>query len=119
MTSTRRQAASAADGKSLRANGIDGRCGTAQADPEDRNWRSYQASLMEVHVGLITRRGFIRQTALGGTALYGCPLRLVDEFQRMFQSREQNATALDSAAIRKLASEVSGRVITTDAPDSR
>lgn len=75
------------------------------------------SALTEFDHGLITRRGFIRQTALGGTALYGCPLKVVADFQRTFESREQNAGPLDSVAIRKLVSEISGRVITTDTPD--
>ena len=59
----------------------------------------------------ITRREFIQKMTLFGTVLYGRPLR------RMFESREPNASRLDSAAIRKLASELTGHIITTDAPD--
>ncbi len=35
----------------------------------------------------------------------------------MFEARQQNAAPLDAAAIRKLASEITGHVITTEAPD--
>ena len=49
--------------------------------------------------------------------LYGCPIKVLADVQRMFESREQNAAPLDSAVIRKLASEISGHVIATDAPD--
>ena len=35
----------------------------------------------------------------------------------MFEAHEPNAAALDSATVRKLASQIAGRVITTDAPD--
>jgi hypothetical protein len=65
----------------------------------------------------LTRREFVRQTALGATALYGCPPRVLADVQRMFESHEQNAAPLDSAAIRKLASEISGHVITPEAPE--
>ncbi|HKF45852.1 MAG TPA: FAD-binding oxidoreductase [Terracidiphilus sp.] len=57
-------------------------------------------------MSLITRRQFIQQTALASAALYACPKTL--EAQRV----EQSATPLDPAAIRKLASEIVGRVIT-------
>ena len=64
-----------------------------------------------------TRREFVRQTALGATALYGYPPRVLADVQRMFESHEQNTAPLDSAAIRKLASEISGHVITPVAPE--
>ncbi len=65
----------------------------------------------------LTRREFVRQTALGATALYGCPPGVLADVQRMFESHEQNAAPLDSAAIRKLASEISGHVITPEAAE--
>jgi|SRR5579872_7251866 len=64
-------------------------------------------------MALITRRKFVRQTAFAA-ALYGCSSA---EAGRMFDKREQGATPLDSAAMRKLASEITGHVITTDTPD--
>jgi hypothetical protein len=36
---------------------------------------------------------------------------------RIFEEREQNAASLDAAAIRKLASQITGHVITPEAPD--
>jgi hypothetical protein len=35
---------------------------------------------------------------------------------RIFEEREQNAASLDAAAIRKLASQITGRLITPEAP---
>jgi hypothetical protein len=66
---------------------------------------------------LITRREFVQQTTFAAATLYGCPLKVTADFHRMFESREQNVAPFDSAVIRKLASEIRGRVITTDAPD--
>ena len=66
---------------------------------------------------VITRRKFIQQTALAGAALYGCPTKTLADVQRTLESREQNAASLDSAAVRKLASEITGHVITTDTPE--
>jgi len=64
-------------------------------------------------MALITRRDFVRRTAFASAALYGCPA----EAQRMFETNEQDATSLDSAAIRRLASGITGHVITPDASD--
>jgi FAD binding domain-containing protein/berberine-like enzyme len=65
---------------------------------------------------LITRRHFVRQTAFAA-ALYGCPVRGIGEARRLFEADEQNHAPLDTEAIRKLASEVVGHVITPDAPE--
>ena len=65
---------------------------------------------------LITRREFVQQTALAA-ALYGCPDNALAEAQRIFKRCDQNAASWDSAAIRKLASGITGHVITPDAPD--
>ena len=62
-------------------------------------------------MALITRRKFVQQTTFAAATLYGCPVEAV------LKRREQHAASLDSAAIRKLASEISGRVITNDASD--
>ena len=65
-------------------------------------------------MAVITRRGFIQQTALGATALYECRSKVLADVQRMFESHEQNAAPLDSAAIRRLGSTIVGSVITPD-----
>lgn len=65
-------------------------------------------------MAVITRRGFIQQTALGATALYECRSKVLADVQRRFESHEQNAAPLDSAAIRRLGSTIVGSVITPD-----
>jgi hypothetical protein len=65
-------------------------------------------------MAVITRRGFIQQTALGATALYECRSKVLADVQRMFERHEQNAAPLDSAAIRRLGSTIVGSVITPD-----
>lgn len=57
---------------------------------------------------LTTRREFVEQTAFAAAALYRWPVEPLASTQN---------TPPDSAAIRKLAAEISGRVITADAPD--
>jgi hypothetical protein len=64
-----------------------------------------------------TRRRFVQQTALAAATLYAHPIQALAEARQLFQAREQNASPLDPAAIRKLASELTGHVITPDAPD--
>src|SRR5580704_17385778 len=63
-----------------------------------------------------TRRQFVQQTALAAAAIYGSPINLPGAGQ-IFGGREQNAAPLDAAAIRKLTSQISGHVITPEAPD--
>ena len=57
-------------------------------------------------MALITRRQFVQQTAISAGAHYSFP----------FQPGKGKAS-VDPAAIRKLASQVGGRVITPDATD--
>jgi FAD/FMN-containing dehydrogenase len=64
-----------------------------------------------------TRRQFVQQTAFAAAALYGRPIEALAGTRRMFEAREQNAAALDATAIRKLASQISGQVITPETPD--
>jgi len=64
-------------------------------------------------MSLINRRQFIQQTAFASAALYACPKNLDVQAKAV----EQSATPLDLAAIRKLASEIVGRVITPNGPD--
>jgi hypothetical protein len=68
-------------------------------------------------MALITRRQFVQQTAFAAAALYGRPLELLGEERRILGERDQNAAALDPAVIRKLASQISGHVITPEASD--
>ena len=64
-----------------------------------------------------TRRQFVRQAAFASAALCGHPFKALAEARGIFRPREQNVAPLEGAAIRKLASEITGQVITTDAPD--
>src|ERR1700731_2792796 len=66
---------------------------------------------------LTTRREFIQQTALAAAALHGRSIEALAGARRLFEAGQQNATSLDAAAIRKLASQISGHVITPEAPD--
>jgi hypothetical protein len=63
----------------------------------------------------ISRRQFIQRTALTAAALYASPKTL--EARPTAKGVEQSAAALDSAAVRKLGSQLSGRLITTHAPE--
>lgn len=66
----------------------------------------------------LTRRQFIQEAAWAAAALYGRPFEALGEPPGAFQAREQNATTpLDPAAVRKLASQINGQVITTDTPE--
>jgi hypothetical protein len=64
-----------------------------------------------------TRRRFVQQTAFGVAAVSWCPVRALAEAGRLFGVRKQSDTPLDPATIRKLASEITGHVITTDSAD--
>src|SRR5215467_151225 len=63
----------------------------------------------------ITRRQFIQQTTFAAAAL--CASSKSVAAQLASNGVAQKAAAVDSAAVRKLASQLSGRVITTHAPE--
>jgi FAD/FMN-containing dehydrogenase len=63
----------------------------------------------------ITRRQFIQQTTFAVATL--CASCKAVAAQLVSNGVERNAPAVDSAAVRKLASQLSGRLIATDAPD--
>ena len=65
---------------------------------------------------LISRRQFVRRTAVAAAALYG-PAKAPAGVRRIFGISEQNSAPLDAPAIRKLASEIVGHVITPEASD--
>lgn len=67
-------------------------------------------------MGRTTRRQFVQQTALATAALCGRPLHAI-EARGIFAARGQNPAAIDSAAVRKLATQVAGRIITPQASD--
>ena len=68
-------------------------------------------------MALITRRRFVQRTAFAAAALYGRPMKLLGGGRGIFGEREQNTTPVDAAAIRKLVSQITGHVITPEAPD--
>jgi FAD binding domain len=60
---------------------------------------------------LITRRHFVRQAAFAA-AFYVCPVRAIGESRRLLDADDQNGALLDAETIRKLTSNIAGRVIT-------
>jgi FAD/FMN-containing dehydrogenase len=69
-------------------------------------------------MALTTRRQFVQQTVFtAAAALYGRPIQQLAGVRRIFDACEQNAAPLDAAAIKKLASQITGQVITPEAPD--
>lgn len=66
-------------------------------------------------MAFISRRQFVQQTAFAAAGLCGCPMEALAGTPWAFEAREQSATRLDAAAIHKLASEITGHVITPEA----
>jgi hypothetical protein len=67
-------------------------------------------------MALITRRQFLHQTAFSAGALYGFPFKPFEGTDILEQSGAK-AALVDAASIRKLASKITGHVITRDASD--
>jgi len=59
-------------------------------------------------MAVITRRQFVQQTTLAASAVYVHPI---------FGTYEESSAIVDAAAIRRLASSITGHVITTESPD--
>src|SRR5215470_14047248 len=68
-------------------------------------------------MALITRRRFVQQTVIAAAALYGRPMKALAGTRCIFGTREQNSVPLDAAAVRKLASQITGHVITAESRD--
>jgi hypothetical protein len=68
-------------------------------------------------MALITRRRFVGLTAIGATTLYGRPIQVLADTPGVFEATEQSAVPLDAAVIQKLASQITGSVITPESPD--
>jgi len=60
-----------------------------------------------------TRRQFLRQTAFASAALYGRQFARAEPVS----TADYDAAPVDGAAVRSFASQITGRVITTDGPD--
>ena len=80
--------------------------------------RAYQRRLtLKSIMALISRREFIQQTAFAAASLYRCPVEAIAKAKRMLETGQGNAASFDAAAVRKLASEIAGHVITPDASE--
>src|SRR5260221_10031740 len=66
---------------------------------------------------LTNRRQFVQQTAIAAAALYGCPIEGLADARRISEAGEPNAAPPDAAAVRRLSTQLTGRVITPDAAD--
>jgi hypothetical protein len=66
-------------------------------------------------MALISRRYFVQRTAFVAGALYGHPSKVFAD--TIFAVSKEYTAPLDAAAIRKLASKITGHVITPDGPD--
>jgi FAD/FMN-containing dehydrogenase len=65
----------------------------------------------------LSRRQFVRRMSLGACALYLRNTRFLAAAEHGFQDRPQNVAGTDAASIRRLASQITGRVITPDTSD--
>jgi hypothetical protein len=68
-------------------------------------------------VVLTTRRKFVQQTALAAAALCGRPITALARARCVAERPEQDVAPVDAAAIRTLASAISGHVITPGGPE--
>ena len=67
-------------------------------------------------MAIINRRHFVRQTAFSA-AFYASPLKGSEDSRELWDDRGLNNPSLDAESIRKLASSVTGDVITPDSPE--
>ena len=67
-------------------------------------------------MALPTRRQFVQQTALAAAAVWGRPIKALTGAPDLLAARQNNAAALNPEAIRRLASNIAGHVITPEAP---
>jgi len=66
---------------------------------------------------LITRRQFIRQTGFSAAAISGFPFWPAEVTQALDEQSGQKSAPIDAGTIRRFASQITGLVITPDAPD--
>ncbi len=64
-----------------------------------------------------SRRQFLKQTSSGAAALCWSRNKVIAAATRVFEGRTQNVAGTDAASIRRLASEITGHVITPDMSD--
>jgi hypothetical protein len=65
----------------------------------------------------IPRRQFVQQTALTAATLCWKPTKLLASVARTLPELQESTASLDAAAIRKLASQINGQLITPEAPE--
>jgi len=68
-------------------------------------------------MAVTSRRQFIQQSLFAAAALYRCPVQTLTGARSILKTHEQNGASVDPAEIRKLASKISGHVITAEAPN--
>jgi len=73
--------------------------------------------MLDQNMGLTTRRQFIRRTAVAAAFLSGLPTGTRAGAGGAFPPPERSAATVDPAAIRRLASGLTGRLITPEAPE--
>ena len=78
-----------------------------------RPWRRYSG----LNMAHINRRHFLQQTAFAAAAFCGRPIEALRATRPLFKAWDQNTAHIDAAAIRKLAAEIAGRLITPEASD--
>src|ERR1700747_825192 len=68
-------------------------------------------------MALRTRRQFVQQTAFAAAALFGGPIAALAGARRMVDGPKKRAVPVDADAIRKLASGITGHLITPESPE--
>jgi len=68
-------------------------------------------------MAVTSRRQFIQQSLFAAAALYRYPVQTLTGARAILKTHEQNGASVDPAEIRKLASKISGHVITPAAPE--
>jgi hypothetical protein len=68
-------------------------------------------------MAITTRRQFVQQTGFAAAALCARPIEGLARTPWTFEAREPNPAPLDAAAVRTLASKITGRVITPQGPN--
>lgn len=68
---------------------------------------------MKLHMALINRRHFVRQTTFAAALCVG-PLRAWDDSRKLLDERWQDGPPLDAESVRHLGSQIAGNVITPE-----
>ena len=68
-------------------------------------------------MSLASRRQFLQKTSLAAAALCGAQTKVLAAATRVFDGRAQDVAGTDAASIRRLSSQISGRLIRPGMPD--